>query len=120
MSSESTKIKVATEEIKEILRKHDLAGAIGIHTPGQAYMFLHFNTSYSCAYIYDEKHMRIYSKSSDYATEEEHFQKVKSTSNMFKMLLDASSLLVVALQKYSSTLDGIVHATHGKGTFKPE
>ena len=115
-----TKIKVATEEIKEILRKHDLAGAVSLHTPGRAYMFLHFNTSYSCAYIYDEMHMRITSKASDYATIEEHYQKVKDTSNMFKMLSDTTGIIYASLLKYSSTLDGAIHAEHEQGTFKPE
>jgi len=118
--SDTTKIKIATEEIKEILRKHDLAGAISLHTPGKAYMFLHFNTSYSCAYIYDSMHMRIASKASDYATVEEHHQKVSDTANMFKMLLDAVSIIHTSLDRYSTVLDSVIHAEHGEGTFKPD
>lgn len=33
MNKTETKLKVAAEEIKDILRKHDLAGVVALHAP---------------------------------------------------------------------------------------
>ena len=55
----NAKLKQAAEEIKEILRKHDIAGAIGLHTPGHGEFFLHVHTSYSCAYMYEDDTIRF-------------------------------------------------------------
>lgn len=45
----SPKLKKAMEEIKSILKKHDIAGSIVLHTPGFSEYLNHIDTSYSCA-----------------------------------------------------------------------
>lgn len=44
----SPKLKKAMEEIKAILKKHDIAGSVVLHAPGFSEYLNHINTSYSC------------------------------------------------------------------------
>lgn len=46
----SPKLKKAMAEIKEILDKHDIAGAVFLHTPGHGEHMLKVDPSYSCAF----------------------------------------------------------------------
>jgi hypothetical protein len=43
------KLKTAMEEIKAVLKKHDIAGFVVLHTPGFSEFLNHLVTSYSCA-----------------------------------------------------------------------
>ena len=45
----SPKLKKAMEEIKAVLKKHDIAGSIVLHSPGFSEYLNHIDTSYSCA-----------------------------------------------------------------------
>lgn len=45
------KLKKAMEEIKDILDKHDIAGAVVLHTPGHGEYLFKIDPSYSCAFI---------------------------------------------------------------------
>jgi len=45
------KLKKAMEEIKDILNKHDIAGAVVLHSPGFGEHFIKVDPSYSCAFI---------------------------------------------------------------------
>lgn len=49
----SPKLKIAIGEIKEILKKHDIAGFVALHTPGFTEYLNHVEASYSCASIAD-------------------------------------------------------------------
>lgn len=112
MDKEQIKLKVVAEEIKEILRKHDVAGAVALHTPGYGEHFLHFNPSYSCAYMINDDEVRFYCKKSDYKTLEEHQQKIADTSNMLKLLLDLSGINFMGLEHLSRNLDSITESEH--------
>lgn len=47
----SPKLKMAMEEIKEILAKNDIAGFVVLHTPGFSEYLHALETSYSCANV---------------------------------------------------------------------
>lgn len=50
----SPKLKKAMEEIKSVLKKHDIAGFVVIHTPGFSENLNHITPSYSCAKMVTE------------------------------------------------------------------
>lgn len=47
----SPKLKKAMEQIKTVLKEHDIAGVVVIHTPGFSEYLNHLDTSYSCAHV---------------------------------------------------------------------
>lgn len=50
----SPKLKTAMEEIKAVLKKHDIAGFVLLHAPQGFTEYLnHINSSYSCAFLQD-------------------------------------------------------------------
>lgn len=114
MSKNHIKLKIVAEEIKEILRKHDVAGAIALHAPGYGEHFIHFNTSYSCAYMVNDNEVRLYSKKEDYKTPEEQLQKQADTSNMLKLLVDLTGMNFMSLEELSNMLDKKTRAEHTK------
>jgi hypothetical protein len=114
MDKDQIKLKVVAEEIKEILRKHDVAGAVALHTPGHGENFIHLNPSYSCAYMINDNEIRFYAKIADYKTPEEQQQKVADTSNMLKMLLDLSGINFMGLDQLSKILYSATGIKHGK------
>jgi hypothetical protein len=109
-----TKLKVAAEEIKEVLRKHDIAAAVALHTPGHGEYFVHLNPSYSCAYLYNDEEVRFYSKRADYKTPEEQLEKQTSTANMLKILTDVTVFNFGILEHLSKSFDKLTGATHLK------
>lgn len=114
MNKSEVKLKVAAEEIKEILRKHDLAGVVSLHTPGHGEFFVHLNPSYSCAYMYNDEEVRFYSKRADYKTSEEQIEKQTSTANMLKILTDVTVFNFGILEHLSNSFDKLTGAKHDK------
>jgi hypothetical protein len=47
----SPKLRTAMEEIKAVIKKHDIAGVVVLHTPGYGEHFIKIDPSYSCAKI---------------------------------------------------------------------
>jgi hypothetical protein len=111
----NTKLLTAAEEIKDILRKHDIAASIALHTPGHGEYLIHFTTSYSCVYMYEDDQVRIRSKREDYATAEEQFLAQQNTSNMLKILKDTTAINFQHLSMLSDKLDKQTGAVHTKG-----
>jgi hypothetical protein len=114
MNKAEIKLKTAAEEIKEILRKHDLAGAVSLHSPGHGEHFVHLNPSYSCAYVYEDNTVRFYSKRADYKSAEEQFEKQKATSNMLIILKDTTGINFLSLDQMSTFFDEKIGAEHTK------
>lgn len=108
----NTKLKVAAEEIKDILRKHNIAGAVSLHTPDHGEFFMHLNPSYSCAYIYNDNEIRFYSKKADYKTIEEHQEKKRSTANMLRILADITGMNYMNLEQMSQVFDKSTGTEH--------
>ena len=61
------RLKISRTEIEAVLKKHDLAGAVVLHTPGMSEFFYDISPSYSCVRI-DEaaKTVHVKSKLADY------------------------------------------------------
>ena len=49
----SPKLKTAMEEIKAVLKKHDIGGFVLLHTPGFIEYINHISPSYSCAFMHE-------------------------------------------------------------------
>lgn len=64
---DQARLKIARTEIEAVLKKHDLAGVVVLHTPGMSEFFYDIRPSYSCLWI-DEKvgMLRMKSLASDY------------------------------------------------------
>ena len=109
----SAKLKQAAEEIKEILKKHDIAGAIGLHTPGHGEYLLHVHTSYSCAYMYEDDCIRFNIASNNPDDNEKRDQCNTDTSNMLKVLTCSMGMNfegLLDLSKKFDDLTGVVHS----------
>lgn len=113
MNKTETKLKVAAEEIKDILRKHDLAGVVALHAPGHGEYFTHINTSYSCAYMYNDSEVRFYSKRQDFNTQQQQILKQANTSNMLRILTDITAFNFGYIHPLSESFDKLVNANHG-------
>lgn len=109
-----TKLKVAAEEIKEILKKHDIAASVALHTPGHGEYFVHLNPSYSCAYMYNDYEVRFYSKASDFSKPETQLQRQADTSNMLKILTDITVFNFGTINHLSKVFDTLTNAVHTK------
>lgn len=107
-----TKLKIAAEEIKEILRNHDIAGSIVLHTPGHGEFINHFLTSYSCAYQYEDDSIRFYSKRKDYKTKEDQIKKQRDTANMLRVLMEQIGRNFMMIEPLSKKFDQLTNAKH--------
>lgn len=112
MTKDQLKLKTAAEEIKDILRKHDIAASMLLHTPGHSEYVNHLLTSYSCAYQYEDESIRFYCKSKEFKTKDEQINKLSATSNMLKMLTDGVGSNFMMLEPLSRKFDGLVNAKH--------
>ena len=110
--SPETILKVAAEEIKEVLIKHNLAAAVSLHTPGYGEYFVRLNPSYSCAYMYNDEEVRFYSKKADYSIPEQQMQRQIDTANMLKILTDITACNFGALHHLSKQFDALTNAEH--------
>lgn len=59
---DQARLKLARTEIEAVLKKHDLAGVVVLHTPGMSEFFYDIQPSYSCVSI-DEAAERVHIKS---------------------------------------------------------
>lgn len=112
MNKSEVKLKVAAEEIKDILRKHDLAGVVSLHTPGHGEYFVHLNPTYSCAYMYNDNEVRFHSKRVNHSSDEEQLQKQTDTSNMLKILTDITAFNFRNIHHLSQNFDKLTNAIH--------
>lgn len=118
----SPKLKVAMNEIKEILDKHDVAGLVILHTPGHGEHFAKINPSYSCAFIDQTPQaegVRVRAKLSDFNGDSAKRHKVVTdTVNMFQILTDLTALrasqLIDIMEMLKRNLE--ISKTGGKGT----
>jgi len=110
-----TKLKVAAEDVKDICRKYDIAGAYVLHTPGHGEFVLHLNPTYSSVYMYDDSELRFYSKRKDFNSDEEQLQKQADTCNMLRLLTDMTANNFMMLKKLADKADSLTGAIHNKG-----
>lgn len=112
----SPKLKNAAEEIKAILKKYDIAGAIALHTPGNTEFVLELTPSYSCATV-NQDHIRFKAKKEDYNDELKRHKVIEDTSNMMAGLSETVARNAMMLINVSEQLDKITGAEHGDSNF---
>lgn len=110
----SPKLKMAINEMRGILSKHDIAGLIVLHTPGHSEYLLKIDPSYSCAKLEGDG-VRLQAKKKDFPTIEAWTKRVSDTSNMLNLLFEVGGHNVMGLSNVSDTLDNIVGAEHTEG-----
>lgn len=118
MTAAELKLKQAAEDIKDILRKYDIAASLTLHTPGHAEYVNHLLTSYSCAYQYKDDSIRLYSKKEDFESKEAQLKSQAETANMLRMLLESTGKNFLMLEPISKKFDELVNAEHTEP--KPE
>ncbi len=117
----SPKLKKAISEIEEILRKHDIAGLVVLHTPGFSEYIHHITPSYSCAKINGlTNSLELKAKKIHFSNETERINKLGDTANMFRLLSETAGLCTVNLMESSQEIDRVVGATHGGTTHSSE
>lgn len=116
------RLKVARAEIEGVLKKHDLAGVVTLHTPGMTEFFYDITPSYSCVWI-DEKasQLRVKSKQADYAGDKEaQVRDQAASANMIhglaQDLLSAASMFGSLAHFVSRTLN----AEHTAATYRSD
>ena len=110
------KLKKAAEEIKEILKKHDIAATIALHTPGHTEFLLELTPSYSCATV-NQDHIRFKAKKEDFNNELKRHEVIRDTSNMMSGLSETVARNAMMLISVSEQLDKITGAEHGDSNF---
>lgn len=116
------RLKVARLEIEAVLKKHDLAGAVVLHTPGMAEWFYDIQPSYSCAWIDEKKSaMRLKSKLADYGGDAElqrHDQ--AATANMLSAMASELTNATCMFASLSMVADRALQAEHAPGGHVPD
>lgn len=116
------RLKIARLEIEAVLKKHDLAGCVALHTPGMAEFFYDIRPSYSCAWIDDSLSMlRMKSKLADYGGDVDR-QKMEQACTA-QMLRSMSDCLADAAEMFGGCADVVDHvarAEHTRGDIVPD
>ncbi len=116
------RLKVARAEIEAVLKKHDLAGAVVLHTPGMSEFFYDIQPSYSCVRI-DEaaKSVHVKSKLAEYggdAVTQRHDQ--AASANMLRALYDGMENAALMFGFAAMYVDNAVAATHTEAVHTPD
>ena len=118
----SPKLKAVRAEIEALLKKHDVAGHVVLHTPGFGEVFAHLTPSYSKISGLLPT-IRIRSKAEDYGGDREAQRRhLEATANMVSTmatLLGQAALAFIDLSTVINTKTGAVH-TDGKFTQDPD
>lgn len=111
----SPKLKMAMDEIKEVLKKHDIAASVVLHTPGWSEYLLRIDTSYSCAAI-SEKGIRLKAKAEDFGGDVDLMSRTLSnTANMLHNLHKVGLHNSTALGQVSKQVDMLLESKHTDG-----
>lgn len=109
----SPKLKTAIEEIKQILRKHDIAGIVVLHTPGFGEYLNHITPSYSCASIDNlSGRYQLKGRKEHFSNEAERHNKLKDTCNMMRTLADLTGKSALNLLEAAKATDKFLDAQH--------
>lgn len=109
----SPKLKKAAEEIKDILKKYDIAANVVLHTPGHAEYLLHITPTYSAAWL-ENDNIRFRARAADYnGNTMIRNQKIQDTLNMLRLLSDTAGKNALALLNVADQFDKITGAEHG-------
>lgn len=106
-------------EIKEILKKHDIAGYVFLHTPGFGETGRNLTPSYSVALEQPGGGIRLKSKfvEDHKGNKEQQAQMQSATSNMLKLFGEMMASNAMHIIETSQMFDEYIEAEHGKGGF---
>ena len=109
----SPKLKKATEEIKMILLKYDIAASIVLHTPGHSEFLLRIDPSYSIAKL-EVDHVRIKANlQRDFNGDKKKMEeKMAATSNMLRLLAETAGKNSIMLFEVSDQVDKVMGSKH--------
>jgi hypothetical protein len=116
------RLKIARAEIEAVLKKHDLAGAVVLHTPGMTEWFYDITPSYSCCWI-DEggRRLRVRSTGEQYGGDlGAQLNDQAATANMMHGLamdLSAAAEMFVGVAAVATTM---LRAQHQPGQHVPD
>lgn len=131
MIDHSPKLKVAADEIRAILRKHDIAGFVFLHTPniiegvrgseGAGEYMVCLNPSYSALeFMPDGSGVNIKGKLIHYGGDrEKRDQQLRDTINMLRVLCEMAGPIVVNFMDVSEQAERVWDAEHGPSTHTP-
>jgi hypothetical protein len=111
----SPKLKNAMEEVKEILRKYDIAGVVVLHTPGNSEYLNHLTPTYSCASQASNGNMVFKSAKKHFTDEAERINKLRDTSNMLALLAEPLGICAMNMIEMSEKFDEAHNAEHTDG-----
>lgn len=119
---DQARLKIARTEIEAVLKKHDLAGVVVLHTPGMIEFFYDIQPSYSCAWV-DESasRLRIKSKLEQYggdAQAQQHDQ--AATANMLHGLAEDLNSASGMFLDMAAIADRMLRAEHTPAAFVPD
>lgn len=109
------RLKVARLEIEALLKKHDLAGVVVLHTPGMSEFFYDVRPSYSCMWIDDvASAVRVKSLAADYGGDRQaQLHDQAATANMAAAMADN---LLQAAKMFAHVQRFVDHATRAEHT----
>lgn len=116
------RLKVARVEIEAILKKHDLAGVVVLHTPGMTEFFYDIRPSYSCAWI-DEAAgaLRMRAKLADYNGDRlRQRHDITSTANMMEAIADNMRSAAGMFGQCADLCNRAARAEHLPGVLTPD
>lgn len=114
----SPKLKAAMEEIKAVIKKHDIAAFVVLHTPGFSEYFTEITPSYSCArFEAGGSAIRIRAKvQEDFGgNTKAHEDALRNTSNMLRLLSTTGGRISANLFDISERFDKHIDAEHDQG-----
>ncbi len=119
---DQARLKTARLEIEAILQKHDIAGAVVLHTPGMAEWFYQVNPSYSCLTIDEAAGIaRVRSKLADYGGDQAaQVHDLTATANMAAAIygnLHHGARMFLEVQR---VVDRATRAAHEAPRFVPD
>jgi hypothetical protein len=119
---DQARLKIARTKIEAILREHDLAGVVVLHTPGMTEFFYDERPSYSCAWI-DIKHqmVRVKSLAADYGGDRQAQQADQAaTANLFHGFASDLAGAAAMFQDAAVIVDRFTRAEHSAATKVPD
>lgn len=116
------RLKIARAEIEGILKKHDLAAVVALHTPGMTEFFYDITPSYSRVWI-DEVvgQLRVKSKLSDYGGDKDaQLLDQGATANMIHGLAADLSSAADMFGSIAPFIDRVLSAEHTDPVYRPD
>lgn len=110
----SPKLKKAMEEIKVILKRHDIAAHVVLHTPGFSEYLLEIQPTYSCAKFEGAGIVRFKAKKEDFGDSAElRDQRIHDTINMFQCITETGGQNLLALISVTENFEKIIGIEKG-------